>query len=102
MTQGAPGFTGQVGAQGVNGSRVRLRRNKVQSSAVVSPELIRRSQRTIFFTQLNFCLSFFKSFSEGEMGAAGVAGHKGPQVHILGQIICIHSYIYLFLLPGFG
>lgn len=35
------GFTGQVGAQGVNGSRVSLHRNKVQSSAVVFSELIR-------------------------------------------------------------
>lgn len=43
------------------------------------------------FSSVQLFLSLFLSFSEGEMGAAGVSGHKGPQVS-LGQIICINSH----------
>lgn len=52
------------------------------------------------FYSVPLLLILFLSFSEGEMGAAGVSGHKGPQVS-LGQIICINSHKFLFLLLGF-
>lgn len=101
MTQGAEGYTGQVGAQGVNGSRVRFTSQQGATFCNCVPrarEMI--SENYIFYSVK--CSSILFSFSEGEMGAAGVVGRKGPQVRILGQIICIHSYKNLFLSLAFG